>query len=53
MLTHAIVHKYGPPALHDQWEFNHQRNNFQLRNDNDMYIRVSRFYTFLAFSKGI
>jgi hypothetical protein len=38
MLTHAIVHKYGPPALHDQWEFNHQRNNFQLRNDNDMYI---------------
>jgi hypothetical protein len=39
MLTHAIVHKYGPPALHNQWEFNHQRNHFQLRNDNDMYIR--------------
>jgi hypothetical protein len=38
MLTHAIVHKYGPPALHNQWEFNHERNHVELRNDNDMYI---------------
>jgi hypothetical protein len=38
MLTHSIVHKYSPPALHDQWEFNHQRNQVELRNDNDMYI---------------
>jgi hypothetical protein len=38
MLTHAIVHKYSPPALFNQWEFNHERNHVELRNNNDMYI---------------
>jgi hypothetical protein len=38
MLTHAIVHKYSPPALFNQWEFNYERNHIELRNNNDMYI---------------
>jgi hypothetical protein len=38
MLTHSIVHKYCPPTLHNEWEFNHERNHVELRNNNDMYI---------------
>jgi hypothetical protein len=38
MLTHSIVHKYSPPALFNQWEFNYERNHFELQNNNDMYI---------------
>jgi hypothetical protein len=38
MLTHSIVHKYSPPALFNQWEFNYESNHVELRNNNDMYI---------------
>jgi hypothetical protein len=38
MLTHAIVRKYGPPTLFNQWEFNYRRNHVELHNNNDMYI---------------
>jgi hypothetical protein len=42
LLTHSIVHKYGPPALHNQWMFNVDRNaGIALRNDHDMYIPVA------------
>jgi hypothetical protein len=37
----CIVHKYSPPALHDQWEFNHQHNHVELRNNDDMYIPLA------------
>jgi Reverse transcriptase (RNA-dependent DNA polymerase) len=42
LLTHSIVHKYGPPALHNQWMFNVDRNaGIALRNDHDMYIPLA------------
>jgi hypothetical protein len=41
MLTHSIVHQYSPPALHGQWDFNHQRNHIELRNNKDMYVPLA------------
>jgi hypothetical protein len=38
LLIHSIVHEYSPPALHNQWEFNRDRNRVAMRNDNDIYI---------------
>jgi hypothetical protein len=43
MLTHSIVHKYGPPALHNQWSSNAERNlDLDLRNANDLYLPVAK-----------
>jgi hypothetical protein len=43
MLTHSIVHKYGPPALHNQWLSNAERNpDLDLRNANDLYLPVAK-----------
>jgi hypothetical protein len=43
MLTHSIIHKYGPPALHNQWQSNAERNpNLELRNANDLYIPLAK-----------
>jgi hypothetical protein len=42
LLTHSIIHKYGPPALHNQWMYNVERNaGIVLRNDNDIYIPLA------------
>jgi hypothetical protein len=41
-LTHSIVHKYSPPALHDTWLFNYQRNlGRELRNEQDIYLPLA------------
>jgi Reverse transcriptase (RNA-dependent DNA polymerase) len=41
-LTHSVIHKYGPAALHDQWTFNADRNrNLELRNEHDLYIPMA------------
>jgi hypothetical protein len=38
-LMHSIVHKYSPPALHDMWILNNQRNlDRELRNEQDIYM---------------
>jgi hypothetical protein len=43
MLTHSIIHKYGPPALHNQWQSNAERNpDLELRNANDLYIPLAK-----------
>jgi hypothetical protein len=43
MLTHSIIHKYGPSALHNQWQSNAERNaDLELRNANDMYIPLAK-----------
>jgi hypothetical protein len=43
MLTHSIVHKYGPPALHNQWLSNAERNpDLDLRNANDLYLPLAK-----------
>jgi hypothetical protein len=42
LLTHAIVHKYSPPALHNQWVTNADRNiGRELRNDRDLYVPMA------------
>jgi Reverse transcriptase (RNA-dependent DNA polymerase) len=42
MLTHSIIHKYSPPALHGQWIFNHERNvGRELRNEQDLYVPLA------------
>jgi hypothetical protein len=42
LLTHAIIHKYGPPSLHNQWMFNNERNvNIELRNEQDIYVPMA------------
>jgi hypothetical protein len=42
LLTHSIIHKYGPPSLHGTWIFNHERNpDVSLRNANDLYLPLA------------
>jgi hypothetical protein len=42
LLTHSMVHKYGPTALHNQWVCNAERNHdFELRNAQDLYIPLA------------
>jgi hypothetical protein len=39
LLTHSIIHKYGPKILHTEWTTNQERNpGLELRNANDIYI---------------
>jgi hypothetical protein len=39
LLMHSIMHKYSPPALHNQWMLNEERNiGLDLRNNQDIYL---------------
>jgi len=43
LLVHSINHKYAPPALHNLWTTNRQRNiDIDLRNGHDIYIPYAR-----------
>ena len=43
LLMHSIYHKYAPPALHNLWTTNRQRNiDIDLRNGHDIYIPYAR-----------
>jgi hypothetical protein len=43
IIMHSIIHKYCPPALHNTWVNNQDRNlNIMLRNADDLYVPLAR-----------
>jgi hypothetical protein len=43
LIMHSVINKYCPPALHNTWTTNLDRNpDLQLRNAEDLYIPLAR-----------
>jgi hypothetical protein len=42
LLMHSVIHKYGPPALDNQWISNADRvQEIQLRNAHELYVPLA------------